>query len=224
MGRNGSGKSTLLSQLAGVRPPTSGSVDVSRGATRPRLAPRALVARVGLVPQDAGVLLYGESVAEECAGADHDTGLAPGTTAAVLERVLPGLPRGPAPPGPVRGTAAGPGPGHRARPGAPAPAPRRAHPGTRLSRERPGWSASWPSWPPDGHAVVAGHPRRGAGRPGGDPGGGAGRGRGGGRRPGPRRGLPLAGVRPPGGQGAGPRSLAHRRRGPGRPRGEPVGG
>ena len=91
MGRNGSGKSTLLSQLAGVRPPTSGAVDVS-GADPASLAPRALVARVGLVPQDAGILLYGNSVAAECEAADHDTGLAPGTTASVLERVLPDLP------------------------------------------------------------------------------------------------------------------------------------
>jgi len=91
MGRNGSGKSTLLSQLAGVRPPSSGRVVV--GGTDPvTLAPRELVSRVGLVPQDAGVLLYGESVGEECASADHDTGLEPGTTAAMLERVLPGLP------------------------------------------------------------------------------------------------------------------------------------
>jgi energy-coupling factor transport system ATP-binding protein len=33
-------------------------------------------------------------VAEECTSADRDTGLAPGTTAAMLERVLPGLPPG----------------------------------------------------------------------------------------------------------------------------------
>jgi energy-coupling factor transport system ATP-binding protein len=90
MGRNGSGKSTLLAQLAGVRPPTSGTVRLG-GADPVRLAPRDLVARVGLVPQDAGLLLYGESVGEECASADHDTGLAPGTTAAMLEQVLPGL-------------------------------------------------------------------------------------------------------------------------------------
>jgi energy-coupling factor transport system ATP-binding protein len=93
MGRNGSGKSTLLSRLAGVRPPDAGKVEVG-GADPARLDPRALVARVGLVPQDAGVLLYGESVGEECSAADHDTGLTPGTTAAVLERVLPGLPPG----------------------------------------------------------------------------------------------------------------------------------
>ncbi len=90
MGRNGSGKSSLLGQLAGVRAPTSGRVRVA-GADPVGLSPRDLVATVGLVPQDAGMLLYGESVGEECAGADRDTGLAPGTTAAMLERVLPGL-------------------------------------------------------------------------------------------------------------------------------------
>ena len=91
MGRNGSGKSTLLSQLAGVRPSHSGTVEVG-GSDPASLKPKDLVARVGLVPQDAGVLLYGESVGEECMSADHDAGLAPGTTAAVLERILPGLP------------------------------------------------------------------------------------------------------------------------------------
>ena len=90
MGRNGSGKSTLLAQFAGVRTPTSGSVLVD-DVDPAGLAPRDLVARVGLVPQDAGVLLYGESVGEECSSADRDTGLAPGTTATVLERVLPGM-------------------------------------------------------------------------------------------------------------------------------------
>jgi len=90
MGRNGSGKSTLLAQFAGVRTPTSGSVLVD-DVDPAGLAPRDLVARVGLVPQDAGVLLYGESVGEECSSADRDTGLAPGTTATVLERVLPGI-------------------------------------------------------------------------------------------------------------------------------------
>ena len=91
MGRNGSGKSTLLGQLAGVRAPNSGRGDVA-GADPTALAPRDLVARVGLVPQDAGLLLYGDSVAAECVGADRDTGLVPGATAAVLDRILPGLP------------------------------------------------------------------------------------------------------------------------------------
>jgi energy-coupling factor transporter ATP-binding protein EcfA2 len=91
MGRNGSGKSTLLAQIAGVRPPTSGRVDVG-GADPAALSASALVARVGLVPQDASLLLYSDSVAAECASSDQDTNLAPGTTAAMLERVLPGLP------------------------------------------------------------------------------------------------------------------------------------
>ena len=91
MGRNGSGKSTLLGQLAGVRAPTRGRVRLL-GQAPAELPPRRLITLVGLVPQDSGVLLYGESVAEECASADHETGLAPGTTAAVLEAVLPGMP------------------------------------------------------------------------------------------------------------------------------------
>jgi len=91
MGRNGSGKSTLLGQIAGVLAPTAGRVDVG-GADPAALSPGALVARVGLVPQDASLLLYSDSVAAECSSADHDTNLAPGTTAAMLERVLPGLP------------------------------------------------------------------------------------------------------------------------------------
>ena len=91
MGRNGSGKSTLLAHLAGLRKPSAGRVAVL--GTRPTDLPaRKLITKVGLVPQDAGMLLYGESVADECATADDETGLRPGTTAAVLEEVLPGVP------------------------------------------------------------------------------------------------------------------------------------
>jgi energy-coupling factor transport system ATP-binding protein len=90
MGRNGSGKSTLLGRLAGLERPSRGSVRV-QGEQPAELAPRALITKVGLVPQDAGSLLYGESVAEECATADRETGLAPGTTAAKLEAILPGM-------------------------------------------------------------------------------------------------------------------------------------
>ncbi len=91
MGRNGSGKSTLLGQLAGQRPPSRGRVRVL-GEAPAGLPARRLIAKVGLVPQDAGLLLYGESVGAECETADHDAGLESGTTAATLERVLPGLP------------------------------------------------------------------------------------------------------------------------------------
>jgi energy-coupling factor transport system ATP-binding protein len=91
MGRNGSGKSTLLTQLAGLRTPTTGRVEVL-GQAPATMPPRRLIRLVGLVPQDAGVLLYGESVEDECATADRETGLDPGTTAAMLEAVLPGMP------------------------------------------------------------------------------------------------------------------------------------
>jgi energy-coupling factor transport system ATP-binding protein len=91
MGRNGSGKSTLLGQLAGLRRPTRGQVRV-QGHVPTDLPARKLIRRVGLVPQDAGMLLYGESVDDECTTADRETGLVPGTTAAMLEAVLPGMP------------------------------------------------------------------------------------------------------------------------------------
>jgi energy-coupling factor transport system ATP-binding protein len=90
MGRNGSGKSTLLSRVAGLQQPTRGRVCV-QGERPAELSSRELIKRVGLLPQDAGALLYGDSVAEECASADRETGLDPGTTAAKLESILPGM-------------------------------------------------------------------------------------------------------------------------------------
>jgi len=91
MGRNGSGKSSLLHALSGSRRPTRGSVEVG-GDDPHTLRPPQLVRSVGLVPQDPSLLLYGESVADECAGADRTCGLDPGTTRATLERILPGVP------------------------------------------------------------------------------------------------------------------------------------
>jgi energy-coupling factor transport system ATP-binding protein len=90
MGRNGAGKSTLLAHLAGLRTPTTGKIDV--GGAAPHTLPAAqLIRRVALVPADPGLLLYGESVAEECATADHETHLPAGTTTAAVENVVPGL-------------------------------------------------------------------------------------------------------------------------------------
>jgi energy-coupling factor transport system ATP-binding protein len=91
MGRNGSGKSSLLNALSGGLRPTRGSVRVG-GKDPVRLHPRELIREVGLVPQDPGLLLFGETVGEECRNADHSAALDLGTTLATLQRVLPGVP------------------------------------------------------------------------------------------------------------------------------------
>jgi energy-coupling factor transport system ATP-binding protein len=91
MGRNGSGKSTLLAHLAGLRSPRHGRVRVG-GEAPHRLAPKQLIRLIGLVPQDPAQLLYSMTVADECRTTDRDDGLSAGTTAACLERVLPGIP------------------------------------------------------------------------------------------------------------------------------------
>ena len=91
MGRNGSGKSTLLHTLSGMRRPTRGVVRVD-GRDPQSLRAADLVRHVGLVPQDPGLLLYGESVQAECHAADKVSNLVPGTTRQTLERVLPGMP------------------------------------------------------------------------------------------------------------------------------------
>ena len=72
MGRNGSGKSSLLWAIQGSGPRLMGTVDGP--------------ARIGLVPQAPSDLLYLPTVAAECEQADADTGTAPGTCRAILER------------------------------------------------------------------------------------------------------------------------------------------
>jgi energy-coupling factor transport system ATP-binding protein len=90
MGRNGAGKSTLLGSLVGLRTLRAGTVRVG-DADPDRLTPRELVRRVGLVPQEPTDLLYAESVGEECRAADADAGIADGTCAALLDRIVPEL-------------------------------------------------------------------------------------------------------------------------------------
>ncbi|MEV6808603.1 ATP-binding cassette domain-containing protein [Streptomyces sp. NPDC051132] len=90
MGRNGAGKSTLLGSLVGLLAPGAGTVTV--GGTAPhRTAPRDLIRRVGLVPQDPRDLLYADTVAAECAAADQDAGAAPGTCRALVRTLLPDI-------------------------------------------------------------------------------------------------------------------------------------
>jgi len=90
MGRNGAGKSTLLRLLSGLMRPTSGRVIVE-GANPHELPAGRLVRSVGLVPSDPGALLYERTIASECAVADREHHLAPGTTRAALERIEPAL-------------------------------------------------------------------------------------------------------------------------------------
>ncbi len=90
MGRNGAGKTTLLNLLAGTARPDGGRVVV--GDRDPAgLKGAELVASVGFVPQEPGLLLWAESVAAECAGADRDTGRPPGTALGILAGLQPGV-------------------------------------------------------------------------------------------------------------------------------------
>ena len=88
MGRNGAGKSTLLGVLAGLRPVSTGIVDVVGDVTHGR-PPRDVVRRVGLVPSEPVDVLWSQRVDAECADADRDAGAAAGTTRGLLERLAP---------------------------------------------------------------------------------------------------------------------------------------
>ncbi|MCW2754731.1 MAG: energy-coupling factor transporter ATP-binding protein [Marmoricola sp.] len=90
MGRNGSGKSSLLWALQGSGTRATGTVEI--GGADPRdLAPGLRRTRIGLVPQTPSDLLYLPTVAGECAQADRESGLGPGSCRQLLDRIVPGV-------------------------------------------------------------------------------------------------------------------------------------
>jgi energy-coupling factor transport system ATP-binding protein len=84
-GRNGAGKSTLLSTLAGAERPARGTVRVG-GIDPHGLNGPELIAAIGWLPSNPVDLMTESRVGDELASNDADGRLAPGTTAAVLQR------------------------------------------------------------------------------------------------------------------------------------------
>jgi energy-coupling factor transport system ATP-binding protein len=90
MGRNGAGKSSFLKSLAGISELSSGSVDVS-GFNPKNLKGKDRRNSIGFIPQEPSDLLYGQSVQIECEQADKDNQIASGTTAQILQQLVPGV-------------------------------------------------------------------------------------------------------------------------------------
>ncbi|MFG3338473.1 ABC transporter ATP-binding protein [Glycomyces sp. NPDC048151] len=90
MGRNGSGKSSLLWALQGTGKRSGGSVAIG-GADPAARKPAERRTLAGLVPAEPGDLLYAETVAAECAGADRDGRVPPGTCAKILADLADGI-------------------------------------------------------------------------------------------------------------------------------------
>jgi energy-coupling factor transporter ATP-binding protein EcfA2 len=90
MGRNGAGKSTLLHSIVGLHSPQSGTIAVN-GQDPHQLKGAVRRKAIGYVPQEPSDLLFASSVEEECDHADRDNDLAAGTTATLLNRLVPGV-------------------------------------------------------------------------------------------------------------------------------------
>jgi energy-coupling factor transport system ATP-binding protein len=91
MGRNGAGKSSLMWALQGSGPRQGGRV-VDRDGHDPAVLSAAQArASVGLVPQQAGDLLYLDTVDAECRRSDDESRAPAGTCAGLLERFAPGV-------------------------------------------------------------------------------------------------------------------------------------
>jgi energy-coupling factor transport system ATP-binding protein len=90
MGRNGAGKSSLLTTLVGINKLSSGSSEIN-GIKSVDLKGQVRRETVGFIPQEPSDLLYGQSVHGECQQADRDNQSAPGSTFALLKRIVPSI-------------------------------------------------------------------------------------------------------------------------------------
>jgi len=90
MGRNGAGKSSLLKSLAGISQLATGFVDVA-GINPQILKGKERRTTIGFIPQEPSDLLYGQSVQIECELADKDNQMPSGTTAQILQQLVPGV-------------------------------------------------------------------------------------------------------------------------------------
>jgi energy-coupling factor transport system ATP-binding protein len=90
MGRNGAGKSSLLKSLAGISELNTGSVEVA-GLNPQNLKGKERRTSIGFIPQEPSDLLYGQSVQIECEQADKDNQIPSGTTAQILNQLVPGV-------------------------------------------------------------------------------------------------------------------------------------
>jgi energy-coupling factor transport system ATP-binding protein len=90
MGRNGAGKSSLLKSLAGISQLAKGSVNVA-GFNPQDLKGKERRSTIGFIPQEPSDLLYGQSVQIECDQADKDNQIPSGTTAQILNQLVPGI-------------------------------------------------------------------------------------------------------------------------------------
>lgn len=101
MGRNGAGKTSLLWALSGAGRRSAGTVAVLDDRSGPAsvtptrdpaaLPPAAARRLVALVPHDPAALLFRETVAAELAAADADAPGGPGSAAAILADLAPGV-------------------------------------------------------------------------------------------------------------------------------------